>query len=578
MPDERSEDRDLLLARLAVATQAAGTGLWDWDLRTDELVWDARSIAIFGLTGQAVTGTVADIDRCIHPADRPVVQEALDEAIVDGDLLDLEFRVVWPDGSVHWVAALGRVLHDAEGAPVRMVGTNVDVTDAREAAHEQFADAQRMAGLVTVAEELGAAATVGAALAVVTRHAGVTLGTSGVILCLTDDDGSAVTTLVDGALDAQTLDRIRRLPGDFPLPMVDSAVRGRPHFVPDLETAAREFPGGVEVWRRSGVRSGCSVPLRSPTRLIGSLALGHRVDRHWRPADREFVAALAALLAQTLTRIASTAAAAEAATAVARLAETLQRSLLTAPPEPDHLHVVPRYVPAAAEAQVGGDWYDAFLGPDGATHLVIGDVTGHDREAAATMAQLRNLLRGIAWASGGTPAEVLATLDRAVTGLDVRSLATVLVARVEHPRAGDARRVLRWSNAGHLPPLLVAADGDVVLLEQRDLLLGVDHAHRRHDHTVELPPGSTLLLYTDGLVERRGEDLDQGIGRLVAVVGRLVQGGVPLDDLCDRVLGTLPAHPDDDVALLALRAHPEEVPRPREAGPNVVPELPATPR
>ncbi|WP_165839251.1 SpoIIE family protein phosphatase [Klenkia marina] len=575
-PDELSADRHLLLARLAVATEASGTGLWDWDLRTDELVWDARSVAIYGLTGQQLTGTVADIDRGIHPDDRPVVQEALDEAIVDGDLLDVEFRVVWSDGSVHWVAALGRVLHDVGGAPVRMVGTNVDVTDAREAAHEQFADAQRMAGLVTVAEELGAAATVGAALAVVTRHAATTLGTSGVILCLTEDDGSAVTTLVDGALDEQTMDTIQRLPRDFPLPMVDSAVHGRPHFVPDLETAARDFPGGADVWRRSGVRSGCSVPLRSSTRLIGSLALGHRVDRHWRPADREFVGALAALTAQTLSRIASTEAAAEAATAVARLAETLQRSLLTAPPEPDHLHVVPRYVPAAAEAQVGGDWYDAFLGPDGSTHLVIGDVTGHDGEAAATMAQLRNLLRGIAWASGGTPAEVLAVLDRAVTGLDVRSLATVLVARVEQPPDGTGRRVLRWSNAGHPPPLLVDPAGRVSLLDQRDLLLGVDPTHPRHDHVVDLAPGATLLLYTDGLVERRGEDLDMGIARLVATVGRLVQGGVPLDELCDRVLGTLPARPDDDVALLALRAHPEDVPRPREAGPTAVPELPAT--
>lgn len=564
----------MLLARLAVATSAAGLGLWDWDLATDELVWDDRSRAIFGLTGTELTGTVTDIDLAIHPDDRPVVQGALDEAIVDGDLLDVEFRVVHPDGAVRWVAALGRVLHDRAGAPVRMVGTNADVTDAREAAQQQFADATRMAGLVVVAEELGRVETVGAALAVVSRHAATTLGTTGVILCLTDDDRSAVTTLVDAPLDAGTLDTVRRLPADFPLPMVDSAVHGRPHFVPDLETAAAQFPGGVGVWQRSGVRSGCSVPLRSPNRVIGSLALGSRVDRHWRPADREFVGALGALTAQTLTRIASTEAAAAAATAVARLAETLQRSLLTAPPEPDHLHVVPRYLPAAAEAQVGGDWYDAFLGPDGDTHLVIGDVTGHDREAAAAMAQLRNVLRGIVWAAGGTPAQVLATLDRAVTGLDVGTLATVLVARVE--QTADGGRVLRWSNAGHPPPLLVDPDGEVVVLEGRDLLVGVDHTAPRTDHTVPLAPGSTLLLHTDGLVERRDSDLDAGTARLVQTVGRLVRAGVGLDELCDRVLSTVPRHPEDDVALIALRAHPEDVPRPREAGPAVVPELPRT--
>ncbi|WP_242654092.1 SpoIIE family protein phosphatase [Klenkia soli] len=567
-------EREVASARLAVATEAAGLGLWDWDLVTDALVWDDRSIAIFGLTDQTLTGRIDDIDRGIHPDDRPVVQEALQTVIAEAGRLDVEFRVRWADGTVRWVSALGRVLRDGAGRPVRMIGTNADVTDAREAAHQQFADAQRMGGLIAVAGALGRVQSIEGALAVVSRHAADTLGTSGVILCLVDDDRSPVTTYADAPLDDATLDRVRRLPRDFPLPMVDSAVRGRSHFVPDLETAAREFPGGAEVWRRSGVRSGCSVPLRSSTRLIGSLALGHRVDRHWRPADREFVGALASLTAQTLDRIASTEAAGEALRAVARMSETLQRSLLTAPPEPDHLHVVTRYLPAAADAQIGGDWYDAFLGPDGAIHLVIGDVTGHDREAAATMGALRNLLRGITWATGGTPAEVLTTLDRAIAGLDVGTLATVLVARVEQGE-GDrtvGRRTLRWSNAGHPPPLLADDQGRVQLIEGHDLLLGVDPTVHRHDRTVVMEPGSTLLLHTDGLVERRGEDLDTGTARLVATVRRLVQAGTPLEDLCDRVLADLPARPEDDVALIALRAHPEDRPRPAEAGPAVVPD------
>ncbi len=256
------------------------------------------------------------------------------------------------------------------------------------------------------------------------------------------------------------------------------------------------------------------------------------------------------------------------------MSETLQRSLLTAPPEPDHLHLVTRYLPAAADAQIGGDWYDAFLGPDGATHLVIGDVTGHDREAAATMGALRNLLRGITWATGGTPAEGLTTLDRAIAGLDVGTLATVLTARVEQTADDRAagRRTLRWCNAGHPPPLLADPQGRVRLLEGRDLLLGVDPSVDRHDLTAVLEPGSVLLLYTDGLVERRGEDLDAGTARLVATVGRLVQAGLPLEELCDRVLADLPARPQDDVALVALRAHPEDRARPDEAGEAVVPE------
>ncbi len=567
-------EREVSRARLALATEAAGLGLWDWDLRTDALVWDDRSIAMFGLTDQTLTGLVGDIDRGIHPDDRAVVREALQEAIDQAGRLDVEFRVLWPDGTVRWVAALGRVLRDEAGHPVRVLGTNTDVTDAREAAHQQFADAQRMAGLIGVAQALGQAETVAGALAVVTRHATAALGTTGVVLCLADDDHSPLRTVVDASLDDETRARMDRLPRDNPLPMVDSAVHGRSHFVPDLDTVDRDFPRAAQMWRRSGARAGCSVPLRSTTRLIGSLALGQRTDRWWRPADREFVGALASLTAQTLTRIASTEAAAQALGAVARMSETLQRSLLTAPPEPDHLHVVTRYLPAAADAQIGGDWYDAFLGPDGATHLVIGDVTGHDREAAATMGALRNLLRGITWATGGTPAEGLTTLDRAIAGLDVGTLATVLTARVEQGDGDRAagRRTLRWSNAGHPPPLLVDPHGRVRLLEGRDLLLGVDPTVTRHDRTVVMGPGSTLVLYTDGLVERSGEDLDTGTARLAATVGRLVQAGLPLAELCDRVLADLPARPDDDVALVALRAHPEDRARPDEAGPVVVPD------
>jgi PAS domain S-box-containing protein len=557
-----------------VVLEAAGLGSWDWDLRTGTMVWDARSAEIFGLTGQDLDGTVADAERTIHPHDLPVVREAMSAVVARSGRLDVDYRVVRPEG-VRWVSSLGRVISDDAGRPVRMVGTHADVTDAREAAREQFADADRKAGLLSVAQHLGGTVTRDDAVDVVARHAAQVLGTTGVILCLVE--GDAVTSITAAPLADDVRNQVARLPRDHPLPMVRSAVTGTAFFVPDLDTAVRLFPGGAGIWARSGTRAGCSVPLRTPTGLLGSLSLGQRTDREWRPADREYVQALAALTAQTLERIASVEAAAAAARAVARLAETLQRSLLTAPPEPDHLHVVTRYLPAAAEAQVGGDWYDAFLGPDGATHLVIGDVTGHDREAAATMGALRNLLRGIAWAGGGTPAQVLATLDRAVLGLAVGALATVLTARVEQPGGEGSGRLLRWSNAGHPPPLLVDPGGRVRLLDQRDLMLGVDPTRPRHDHTVELAPGATLLLYTDGVVERRGEDLDQGIARLVSVVGRLVQGGVPLDELCDRVLSTLPAHPDDDIALLALRAHPEDVPRPREAGPNAVPELPAAP-
>lgn len=257
------------------------------------------------------------------------------------------------------------------------------------------------------------------------------------------------------------------------------------------------------------------------------------------------------------------------------LAEVLQRSLLTTPPAPDHCEIAVRYVPAAEVASVGGDWFDAFLQADGATVLVIGDVMGHDTVAAAAMGQVRSLLRGIAWHTGAAPAEVLSGLDAAMEGLEVTTTATAVVARIEQSRDERARDItrLRWSNAGHPPPMAMHPDGTVQALAgvAVDLLLGFDPATTRTESTVVLDRGSTVLLYTDGLVERRGQDLDEGLAMLARTLHDLRD--LPLEDLCDGMLREmLPAVIDDDVALVAVRLHRQDRPRPAEAGPQRVPD------
>ncbi len=253
--------------------------------------------------------------------------------------------------------------------------------------------------------------------------------------------------------------------------------------------------------------------------------------------------------------------------------ERLQQALLTPPPEPDHLHVVVRYQPAGHEAQVGGDWYDAFLQPDGATVIAIGDVVGHGSDAAAAMGQLRGLLRALAYDNTGPPAATLTRVDRAARGLAVSTMATAILARIErHPDVPVAgRRVLRWSNAGHLPPVLLAPDGTSrVLQTPPDLMLGVEPHAARRNHTADLDDGHTLLLVTDGLVERRGCDLDEGLARLLHALRDL--GERPLDELLDTLLERLVPHAGaDDVAIVAVRAYPEDEPRPPEAGPNRLP-------
>jgi PAS domain S-box-containing protein len=257
-----------------------------------------------------------------------------------------------------------------------------------------------------------------------------------------------------------------------------------------------------------------------------------------------------------------------------QLAEGLQRSLLTEPPEPDHAEIAVRYLPAAEAARVGGDWYDAFLQPGGSTMLVIGDVVGHDTAAAAAMGQLRGLLRGIATYSDAGPVEVLRGLDASMATLAAKTLATAAVARFEQTPDERDRGVtrMRWANAGHLPPLVINPDGSIAELAtwRGDLLLGVDPEALRRESVVTLDRGSTVLLYTDGLIERRDADLDDGLVRLRKALIDLADR--PLDEMLDEVLERLVhGRPEDDVALVAVRLHRQDRPRPAEAGPSRVP-------
>jgi phosphoserine phosphatase RsbU/P len=247
-----------------------------------------------------------------------------------------------------------------------------------------------------------------------------------------------------------------------------------------------------------------------------------------------------------LTRVSAEAASARASLA---LGETLQRHLLGPPPIVPHLQSAARYLPAVRGTRVGGDWYDAFPAQDGATVLVIGDVAGHDPQAAAAMAEIRGMLRAVA-VGVTSPAQVLTALDRVMAHPSAPTLATVVVATVTPTREG-AR--LCWSNAGHPPPALVGADGSARLLERSpERLVGVAPGAPRTDAGLALRPGDTLLLYTDGLVERRDGTLDQGTAWLLDEL--TARAGTSLGDLCDGLLGAVTgAARHDDVALLAVR-------------------------
>jgi serine phosphatase RsbU (regulator of sigma subunit) len=236
------------------------------------------------------------------------------------------------------------------------------------------------------------------------------------------------------------------------------------------------------------------------------------------------------------------------------VAETLQRSLLRPPVVRDDLDVAVAYVPAAEVAQVGGDWYDAFRQPDGSTTIIIGDVMGHDLLAAAAMGETRTLLRALAAQHQGAPARTLAASENVMGLLDLDTLATIFLGSLGVAEEGQAGVQLSYAVAGHPSPMLLHPDGRVEPLYEgsEDPLLGIGAGSERHEHTRWLQDGATLVLYTDGLVERRDQPVDEGMARLAATLRDLA--GEPAEVVRDRVLALmLPDRVEDDVALLVVR-------------------------
>ncbi|WP_305783241.1 PP2C family protein-serine/threonine phosphatase [Symbioplanes lichenis] len=318
-------------------------------------------------------------------------------------------------------------------------------------------------------------------------------------------------------------------------------IRPAPPGVPGRDVVLERTPEGTEARVRLAGADAVLVGRLSPHLPVDEAYLG-------------FVRLIGTALAQGLTRARALEAERHAATLQRELAEALQRSLLEPPAQPDHLEVAVRYRPAAEGAEIGGDWYDSFLLPDGRLAVVIGDVTGHDRRAAAAMSQIRNLLRGISYTVVRPPSEILTALDEAMAGFGVRQFATAVVADIDVTTEGS--HLVRWSNAGHLAPALVAPDGSArLLLTKGETLLGTGTAVARTDHSVQLDPGAALVLYTDGLIERRTGSLDDGYRDLLAHLdGRSDRTA---EQLCDHILEHFAVGTEDDVALAVVRLRPE---------------------
>jgi serine phosphatase RsbU (regulator of sigma subunit) len=232
--------------------------------------------------------------------------------------------------------------------------------------------------------------------------------------------------------------------------------------------------------------------------------------------------------------------------------EQFQRLLLPALPDLRPFTAAAIYRPATEPSRLGGDWYDAILLPDDAVAVVIGDVVGHDLEAAAAMASTRNMLRALLFDRRTPPSAILAQLDRTLQGITNTPVTTTNLARIEPDGPGWR---LHWSAAGHVPPLLISPGRRAVyLFAEPGLPLGVDTEQPRPDHIRPLPPGSTVVLFTDGLVEHPDRPIDECLDELAGLA--TAHAGLPLEDFVQVLADQGPSDGHDDMALLALRTPP----------------------
>ncbi len=545
-------ERESVQVRLDLAMEAAGVGSWDWDLRTGEMVGDERMRRIFAGTESTFDGTIEGFDRRVHPEDLPRVRAALRATIEDDVEYDEVYRVTLPDTTVRWISARGRALRDDSGTTVRVLGAASDIT-RQHVAEQETATVRSLLELVA---EAGRVLSDSLEVEHSVHHLAQL-----VVPALAD---WSIVTLVgnDGMLhDVESWHRdealrpavaqlaAHRLDGlPFAGALGDAMVSRTPVFVESGGAARAQrilrSPLALEAARQLGHESLAVFPLLVRDEVVGMLTLARGPERP------PLGGAEAAAAVEVAERAGTALQHARSFSRVRDISEQLQRSMLTEPADPDGLEIAVLYTPASQAARVGGDWYDSFVGADGSTMLVVGDVIGHDSAAAAAMGQLRSLTRGIAYATGASPAGVLSQVARAIDGLDIDTIATAIVARLHRdPVTGSTR--MTWSNAGHPPALVLHPDGSTDLLEHHDLLLGLVADEERTDHEVTLAPGSRVLLFTDGLVERRSENFVHGLDRVQSVVRDARHLG--LAELVAQVHREMvPREPDDDVALLAL--------------------------
>ncbi|MGK2930011.1 MAG: SpoIIE family protein phosphatase [Acidimicrobiales bacterium] len=528
--------------RLRLAIESGDLGVWTWDVASGRVEWSDRLHKIYGLEPGSFDGTYEAYLDLIHPEDRDVSRDTIRQNTSDQNSHHTLHRTITPDGDVRWVEGWGAPIVE-DGELAAMTGVARDVTDRELEKRRASERAETADGLLRLSRTaLGSRGLESLARRVARAGAGL----------VGAESAAAVFTCRDENLPDRLVG-YHGPNGDWLATTVPVAVQsGRAEMVNTNPARSGSdisgigaIPDGAGV---APVRSLLSVDLANGNSDLGGvLVFGHSRPDRFGAAEEE--------LAGLIAGIVGLAARSELRFEQQRLAaKLLQHSLL--PPREirvDGIDICVRYHPGGDGLDVGGDWYDVIDLPGGRVGLAVGDVCGHGLEAAAAMGQFRHVLRALLQSGMSFP-DAVGTLNQIALN-EAATTVTLVYVEIDQTRS----RLECW-NCGHLPPVIVSPDGASVRsleTEGRAPMLGFLRRIEPRPTEDRLEPGELLLLYTDGLVERRGESIDVGLSRLaLAFVGRSGR----IDELCDELYEVLVEQgPDtDDAALVAIRRSSDE--------------------
>jgi len=395
--------------------------------------------------------------------------------------------------------------------------------------------------ILHLASALSEAVTVQDVVSMVAEQIVPAFGSQAVAVLLRE--GGRLRTVGHRGYPSGLIDQFDQTPLTEPTPGVQTSTNPVPAFFETREELERLYPDRQET--QDGMAAWAYLPLVTSGRLIGTCVLAFAEPHHFSVEERAVLTSLGGLIAQALDR-------ARLYDVKLDLAHGLQDSLLPhALPEVPALETTARYLPGTEGMDIGGDFYDLIRVDRDTAAIVMGDVQGHNVTAAALMGQIRTAVRAFATADAD-PSTVLARTNHLLADLGATLLASCVYLCVDL-----SRREARLADAGHPVPLLRTPDGRAGPLEPRSgMMLNVDRAAEYPVTRIGLPIGTTLVLYTDGLIEAPGVDIDQSVADLSATLAR--HGDEPLDDLADALIGQArkAEHRTDDIALLLVRSVP----------------------